>query len=157
ITLRVESYMSVVGDILASMGEQGIKRSLIGNGNRGTTPAQGFVSEWHANNPAARVQFPNWRNAPKAWEQAQAIDDVATHESGMENFPWTRLAKVELPSHQKPMSDREKVQRLDPQSVREYLQDGNYGGLYQRKDEEMMKIWQSAVEETRALLGEDWD
>jgi creatinine amidohydrolase len=41
--------------------------------------------------------------------------------------------------------------------VREHLKDGNYGGLYQRKDEEMMKIWRTAVEETRALLSDAWD
>jgi len=55
------------------------------------------------------------------------------------------------------MSDLEKVRRLDPKSLREYLKDGNYGGLYQRNDEEMMKIWSIAVEETRALLLQDWD
>ena len=54
------------------------------------------------------------------------------------------------------MSDPEKVRRLDPQSAREYLNDGNYGGLYQRSDEEMMQIWRTAVEETRELLSEDW-
>jgi creatinine amidohydrolase len=75
----------------------------------------------------------------------------------MENFPWTRLAKVEMPSRLKAMSDPEKIRRLDPKSVREYLNDGNYGGLYQRDDEEMMKIWQTGVEETRALLMEEWD
>jgi creatinine amidohydrolase len=41
--------------------------------------------------------------------------------------------------------------------VRGYLNDGNYGGLYQRDDEEMMKIWRAGVEETRALLMEGWD
>jgi creatinine amidohydrolase len=74
----------------------------------------------------------------------------------MENFPWTRLEKIKLPRKQKPMSDLEKLRRLDPKSLREYLNDGNYGGLYQRDDEEMMKIWRTAVEETRALLTEDW-
>jgi creatinine amidohydrolase len=75
----------------------------------------------------------------------------------MENFPWTRLADVKMPSHQKPMSDSEKLRRLDPKSVREHLKDGNYGGLYQRDDEEMMKIWRAAVEETRELLVEGWN
>ena len=55
------------------------------------------------------------------------------------------------------MSDPEKLRRLDPKSVREHVKDGNYGGLYQRDDEDMMKIWQIAVEETRALLNEDWN
>jgi creatinine amidohydrolase len=75
----------------------------------------------------------------------------------MENFPWTRLAKVEIPSRQKPMSDAERLRHLDHKSVRQYLNDGNYGGLYQRSDDEMMKIWRTAVEETRELLSENWD
>jgi len=32
------------------------------------------------------------------------------------------------------------------------LKDGNYGGHYQRDDEEMMNIWRIGVEETRQLL-----
>jgi creatinine amidohydrolase len=55
------------------------------------------------------------------------------------------------------MSDADKLRRLDPKSLREYLKDGNYGGLYQREDEEMIKIWQIGVEETRGLLTETWD
>jgi creatinine amidohydrolase len=41
--------------------------------------------------------------------------------------------------------------------VREHLKDGNYGGLYQRDDDAMMKIWRVGVEETRALLSDPWD
>jgi creatinine amidohydrolase len=156
ITLRVETYMSVVGDILDAMAEHGFKRILIVNGHGGNTPVQGFVGEWMGDHSGVRIKFHNWWNAPKVWAQVQAIDPVASHASWMENFPWTRLAKVKMPSHQKPMSDPEELRRLDPKSVREHLKDGNYGGLYQRDDEEMMKIWQAGVEETRALLSEDW-
>jgi creatinine amidohydrolase len=70
----------------------------------------------------------------------------------MENFPWTRLANVTLPDKQKPMSDLEALRQLEPRSVRDYLNDGNYGGRYQREDEEMMRIWQVGVAETRELL-----
>ncbi len=41
---------------------------------------------------------------------------------------------------------------LDPVAMRSYIPDGNYGGLYQRSDDEMLALWQVAVEETRALL-----
>jgi creatinine amidohydrolase len=157
ITLRVGTYMSIVGDILDSMAEQGFKRVLIVNGHGGNTPAQGFIGEWIADHPGIRIKFHNWWNAPKVWAQVQAIDPVASHASWMENFPWTRLAQVKMPPHQKPMSDPDKVRRLSPKSVREYLDDGNYGGRYQRDDEEMMKIWRAAVEETRELLNEDWN
>jgi creatinine amidohydrolase len=157
ITLRVETYLSIMRDIFNAMAEQGFKRILIVNGHGGNTPAQGFVGEWMADHPGVRVKFHNWWNAPKTWAQVQAIDPVASHASWMENFPWTRLANVKLPSTQKPMCDLEKVRRLDPESLREYLKDGNYGGRYQRDDEEMMKIWRTGVEETRALLTEGWE
>src|SRR4029450_2535550 len=157
ITLRVKTYMSVVGDILNSMAEQGFKRILIVNGHGGNTPVEGFVGEWIANNPGMRVKFHNWWNAPKVWAQVEAIDPVASHASWMENFLWTRLAKVEGPSHQKPKRDPGKPRRLGAKSVGGDLKDGNDGGLYQRDDEEMMKIWQTAVEETRVLLSEDWN
>jgi creatinine amidohydrolase len=157
ITLRVETYMSILRDILDAIAEQGFKRILIVNGHGGNTPAQGFIGEWMADRPGVRVKFHNWWNAPKVWAQVQAIDPIASHASWMENFPWTRLANAEMPKEQKPMSDSEKLHRLDPKSLREYLKDGNYGGLYQRDDEEMMRIWRAGVEETRALLAEGWD
>src|SRR5213595_736568 len=157
ITLRVETYLSLLRDILDVMAEQGFQRILIVNGLGGNTPAQGLVGEWMADHPCIQIKFHNWWNAPKVWAQVQAIDPVASHASWMENFPWTRRDRVEVPSYQKPMSDPEKLRRLDPKSVREYLNDGNYGGLYQRDDDEMMKIWRAGVEETRELLSEDWD
>ena len=157
ITLRTETYMSVVGEILDALAEQGFKRVLVLNGHGGNTSAQGFIGEWIGDHSAMRVKFHNWWNAPKVWAAVQAIDPVASHASWMENFPWTRLANVKMPAHQKPMSDAEKLRRLDPKSVRQYLNDGNYGVRYERNKEEMIKIWRIAVEETRELLNDDWD
>jgi creatinine amidohydrolase len=157
ITLRVGTYISILRDVLDAMAEQGFRRILIVNGHGGNTPAQGLIGEWIADHPGVRTKFHNWWSAPKVWAQVQAIDPIASHASWMENFPWTRLAKIEMPREQKPMSDSEKLSRLDPKSLREYLNDGNYGGFYQRDDEEMMRIWRTGVEETRALLTEAWD
>jgi creatinine amidohydrolase len=157
ITLRIKTYMSAVRDVLDGFAEQGFKRILIVNGHGGNTPAQGFIGEWLADHPEMRIKFHNWWNAPKVWAQVQAIDAVASHASWMENFPWTRLAQVELPSRQKPMTDAEKLRHLDPTSVRRSLNDGNYGGLYARSDDEMMQIWRTAVDETRQLLNNEWD
>jgi creatinine amidohydrolase len=157
VTLRVETYMSIVRDIFDVMAEQGFKRILVVNGHGGNTPAQGMIGEWMADHPGVRVKFHNWWNAPKVWAQVEAIDPVASHASWMENFPWTCLAKIDVPREQKAMTDSEKLRRLDPKSVREYLKDGNFGGRYQRDDDEMMRIWSTGVEETRALLTEGWD
>ena len=155
ITLRAETYLSTIRDILDALAEQGFKRIVIVNGHGGNIPAQGLVDEWLVDHPSVRIKFHNWWNGPKVWAQVQAIDPVASHASWMENFPWTRLPEVEMPSGQKPMSDLEHLRQLDPKSVRAYLKDGNYGGRYQRSDEEMLEIWRTGVEETRQLLI-DW-
>ncbi len=156
ITLRVETYMSILRDILDTMAEQGFKRILIVNGHGGNTAAQGLVGEWMADHPGVRIKFHNWWNAPKVWAQVQAIDPFASHASWMENFPWTRLVKIEMPKKQKPMIDLDHMRQLDPKSLRAYLKDGNWGGLYQRSDQEMMEIWRAGVEETRELLNDSW-
>ena len=156
ISLRVHTHLSVVRDILDSMSEQGFKRILIVNGHGGNVPAQGLVAEWLADHPGMRIKFHNWWNAAKVWAQVQAFDPVASHASWMENFPWTRLANVEMPAEQKPASDLDKIRQLDPKALRAYLKDGNWGGVYQRPDDEMLQIWKVGVEETRELLASNW-
>jgi creatinine amidohydrolase len=156
ITLRVQTHLSVVRDILDSICEQGFKRVLIVNGHGGNAPAQGLVGEWLADHPGMRIKFHNWWNAPKVWAQVQATDPIASHASWMENFPWTRLVDVAMPSEQKPATELDTIRQLDPKALRTYLKDGNWGGVYQRDDEEMAKIWNVGVEETRELLNENW-
>jgi creatinine amidohydrolase len=39
---------------------------------------------------------------------------------------------------------------------KELLGDGNYGGRYQRSDEEMLALWRVGVEETRAMMQDGW-
>jgi len=45
---------------------------------------------------------------------------------------------------------------MSPAQARAFLGDGNFGGFYQRPDEDMVAIWQVAVEETRELLISGW-
>jgi creatinine amidohydrolase len=156
VSLRVETHLNVVRDILDSMAHSGFRRILICNGHGGNGAVAQYAQEWAANNPECRVVFHNWWNAPATWAKVQEIDPVASHGSWMENFPWTRLPGVDLPNKQRPMVDLAKVRVLDPVSLRTYLGDGNYGGVYQKSDDEMLALWKVAVEETRALLDGSW-
>ena len=47
------------------------------------------------------------------------------------------------------------MRTVSPEGVREILGDGNFGGRYQRSDEDMQAIWSVAIDETRALI-ENW-
>jgi creatinine amidohydrolase len=156
ISLRVETHLNVVRDILEGMAHSGFRRILICNGHGGNGAVQQYAQEWAADHASCQVIFHNWWNAPKTWQKVQAIDPVASHGSWMENFPWTRLPNAEAPANQRPMVDMAKLRLMNPAALRSYLGDGNYGGLYQRPDDDMLALWQVAVEETRALLTHGW-
>jgi creatinine amidohydrolase len=156
VSLRVETHLRVIRDILDSLANSGFRRILIVNGHGGNSAAQPFAQEWAADHPQCRVVFHNWWNAPLTWAKVLSIDPVASHGSWMENFPWTRLPGIQVPATQRPMVDLARVRTLDPVALREYIGDGNYGGLYQRSDEDMAAIWRVAVEETRAMLTGSW-
>jgi creatinine amidohydrolase len=156
VTLRLATYAAIIRDILDSLHRFGFRRILLCNGHGGNAPAQTVAIEWMGDHPGAAVRFHNWWNAPKTLAKVQAIDPVASHASWMENFPWTRLPNLRLPDGQKPMIDLERMRLRDPAAVRDYLGDGNFGGLYQRPDADMLAIWAIAVAETRALLEGHW-
>ena len=156
LTLRTTTYLQLVRDLLDSLAENGFRRILIVNGHGGNSPAQGFVSEWMADHPGYRVKFHNWWNAPQTIQKVHEIDPQASHASWMENFPWTRLPGVEVPDEQKPMIDPAHMRLLAPKELREYLKEGNFGGYFQRSDEDMQAIWDVAVNETRELLEHNW-
>src|ERR1700736_4481474 len=156
ISLRISTLLAVVRDVLDSLKRAGFRRVLFVNGHGGNAPAGALAQEWMSENPGMTVRFFNWYNAPKTWAKVQAIDPVASHASWMENFPLTRLEEVKMPSEQKPEVDTNHLRQLDPKALRTYLKDGNWGGVHQKRDEEMMKIWRVAVQETVELLNNDW-
>lgn len=156
ISLRMETYVRIVRDILDGLKHQGFRRILIVNGHGGNQPAGSLAVEWMADNPGTTVKFHNWWNAPQTLAKVQEIDAVASHASWMENFPWTRLPSTTLPTQQKPMIDLSRMRVMGPDAVKAYLGDGNFGGYYERSDEEMYAVWEVAVKETRALLEGGW-
>ncbi len=156
ISLRGNTYLQIIHDILESLTQHGFKRIVVVNGHGGNTPAQSACGEFMRDHTNVRVKWHDWWNAPRTWAKVQAIDPVASHASWMENFPWTRLANVVMPSEQKQPIDLVRVRQLHPVEARAYLGDGNYAGVYQRSDEEMRAFWQVGVEETRAVIDEGW-
>lgn len=156
VTLRMATYCAVITDVLDGIARSGFRRIVIVNGHGGNSPAHGAVLEWLDLHHGTQVKWHNWWNAPQTFARVQAVDKVASHASWMENFPWTRLGNVAMPATQKPMIPIDRFQQLDPLAKKELLGDGNYGGLYQRSDEDMLAIWRVAVDETRAVVSDGW-
>jgi creatinine amidohydrolase len=156
VSIRLETYGRLLVDMLDSFATSGFKRFVFVNGHGGNSPGQTAASEWLNAHPDCRMIWHNWWNAPKAGAEVQRIDPVASHASWMENFAWTRLEGITMPQHQKPMTDLNRMRTLDATGVRAMLGDGNFGGYYQRGDDDMDKVWQVATAETRALIADGW-
>jgi creatinine amidohydrolase len=154
VSLRIETLIAVVRDVLDALAASGFRRILIVNGHGGNSPVESYVREWMPTQPGTTVRFHSWWNAPRVWKKVQEIDPVASHASWMENFPWTRIAGQPVPDEQKPMTDFPR--HLGPAEVRARLGDGNFGGRYVRPDEDVFALWRVAVEETRDLIEHGW-
>jgi creatinine amidohydrolase len=155
-SVRVETYVALVRDLLDSLAGQGFRRILVVNGHGGNSPAAALMPEWMARNRGCQAIFHSWWSGPRTWAEAQRIDPDASHASWMESFPWTRLPGVELPEGRKPMVDVSRLRVSDPAGVRALLGDGSYGGLYERSDADMTELWTAGVEEVRDLLEQGW-
>ncbi len=156
VTLRLETYGRLIRDILDSLSRAGFRRIVFVNGHGGNAPAGSVALEWMADHPGHQVKLFNWWIAPKTLAKIQEVDPVGSHASWVENFPWTRLAGVALPRDQKPLIDTALKSVLDPAAFKAAVGDGNYGGVYQRPDDEMMAIWEVAVAEARETMEDGW-
>lgn len=156
VTLKLSTYLALIRDLLDSLAQQGFRRIVIVNGHGGNAPAAALATEWMAANPNVQVKFHNWWNAPRTLAFVKACDADSSHASWMENLPFTRLAGVNMPDGAKPLIDFARYALLNPQQVRDYLGDGNFGGAYQRPTADTAQMWQIAVEETRALIEGPW-
>ncbi len=156
LTLRLETLLAVLRDLVTSLHHHGFKRVLIVNGHGGNSPAAGIAAELQSQLPQLQLRWHNWWAAPRTLAFVRKHDPQASHASWMENFALTRLPGVALPSAPKPLVDYGHMALLDPQAKREYLGDGCYGGHYQLDDQVSDELWSIAVQETREAIQGPW-
>jgi creatinine amidohydrolase len=147
-TLLEATLAAVLSDVVDSLLGQGFARILVVNGHGGNTAAG---REWTRRQQAV-IWHELWEGRPD--ELAAAIDPDYDHASWSENFPWTRLPGVVIPTERKPPV--EWPEEGNPVAWREALGDGSFGGLYQRSPDDEGRLWEAAVQEIRLRL-ESWD
>ncbi len=76
LTLRMETYVRLIRDLLDSLAKSGFRRILLVNGHGGNSPVEGLVMEWMADNPGVRVKFHNW------WWAAGDLGHGSVYRSG---------------------------------------------------------------------------
>jgi creatinine amidohydrolase len=146
-SISQETYIRLLADLLASLRGQGFRRVLVVNGHGGNSFAAERVE-------AEGARWHDWWRSPRIRALVDEIDPEGSHASWMENFPWTRLAGVALPDGHKSALDL--IEVTDPAEFRRLAGDGSFGGFYERPDQEMLRIWEAAVDEVRTLLQSGW-
>jgi creatinine amidohydrolase len=159
-TLRVETFVGVLRDLLDSLHGQGFRRFLLVNGHGGNVPAGSLVREWASAHPDAQAVFYSWWENDEFDRLTKEIDPETRygtwHAAWLENFPWTRIEGVEIPEGRKEVLDAAAYRTANPERVRELLGDGSFGAPYQRPDEEMLRVWEVVVRGVRELLENGW-
>jgi creatinine amidohydrolase len=153
VSLRTATFVAVVSETLDTLYGQGFRGFLIVNGHGGNVAARVPLELWASGREGMRFRWHDWWDSSDVIDVAARIEPNAAHASWLENFPWTRLEDVRLPSEPKPLiTDREALRELDPIAVRAAIGDGSYGGAYAAPDERMMEMWHAGVDEVRALI-----
>ena len=156
-TLSVETYQAVVRELLDSLYEQGFRRFLLVNGHGGNDPGR---------RRRGRVE----RRAPGRSDRLAQLVERPAHLGGRpvdrrrrEPRLLARELPVDAPRRRRPAAGAQADGRhLDDASrpvrrdVREELGDGSFGGLYERPDDDVLRVWRAGVEEVRDLIENGW-
>ena len=155
-TLRLDTFAAVLRDLLDSLHSQGFRRLLLVNGHGGNIAGGTLVREWAAATPGAQAIFHSWWSSERVQAAAREVDPEPSHANWFENFPWTRLAGVELPPERKPPLDEAAYRVAGPAQARELLGDGVFSGAYELPDDQVERVWSAGVAEVREILESGW-
>jgi creatinine amidohydrolase len=148
ISLRLQTFLQVVDDIVRWLYRQGFRRLLVLNGHGGNAPAQSLLHELVNDLPELRAAWCAWWQSPSVLGVAEKHGLSPTHASWVEAFAFTRVGRL-------PESTKESVETaaiLDAASLRRRYGDGMFGGPYQTGPEVMEAVFNAAVADVVAAL-----
>jgi creatinine amidohydrolase len=154
-SLRTETLLTVVRDLLDSLHGQHFRRILLLNGHGGNAPVRSLAREWTVAHADGQALYHEWFG-PQTYAVIRELEPDGQHASWWENFPWTRLPSVDVPGEPKPPMDEAAYEVADAQGVRELLGDGSFGGPYERPQADLDRVWQAAIAEARDRLENGW-
>jgi creatinine amidohydrolase len=146
ISLSVNTFEHVVLEIVESLLHQGFYRFFIINGHSGNQIPERLLD--FEMDGMIRVVWYDWQRGAAAAQFAEQNGLQIAHANWSENFPFTRVG--ESPTSAKPMVSWEDTR--ERYGIREAIGDGNFGGLYQIKDELMDQLFNIIVDEATELV-----
>lgn len=149
VSLSVQTYASLIREVLESLIVQGFRRILVSNGHGGNSGVLTLViDEILAKNDKVKISLFQWWLDPRVDSIAIKHGLKQSHANWSENHSFTRVSKVP----DKPKEFVVLPKTASPSRIRELLGDGCTGGYYQANDAIMEEFFQAAVDAMRQEL-----
>jgi creatinine amidohydrolase len=148
ISLRVETLLSVVEDMIRSVYGYGFRRVLILNGHGGNSPARTKLHEVANDLAGVQIRWYDWWLSHSIEAVAQKHNIKPTHANWLEAFPFTIVS--DMPSESKTPPSVPGI--MDAATARKVYGDGSFGGPYAASEEIQHEMFAAALEDVLQLL-----
>lgn len=149
ISLRLNTYISLVEDIIRSLYGAGFRKILILNGHGGNTSIKTHLVELINQLPDLRIRWYAWWTEDRIKEFAKKYGLNPQHANWLEAFDFTTVA--DLPAEFKPLPQAN-AEILGKARARELYGDGSFGGQYQVEPAIMQEMFEVCREDIVDLL-----
>ncbi|MCB2214007.1 creatininase family protein [bacterium] len=152
ISLRLETYLNVVGDVLRSLYGAGFRQVLILNGHGGNTPVKTYLVELVNELPDLDLRWYAWWTSETVASICEKYDLIGEHASWMEAFDFTVV--TDMPEDEKPQVDTKNA-ILGKAANRTVYGDGMFGGTYQTDPAVMQEMFDACLADILSLVNFD--
>jgi creatinine amidohydrolase len=143
ISIRVETLLKIVEDMIRSVYRQGFKRIVILNGHGGNTPAKVSLGELVNELTDLKINWYEWWKAPNVNAIADNHQLKTYHAGWIEAFPFVRTGAI--PDTDKSPFVTDSI--LNSAEVKQAIGDGVYGGVYKVDDAIMTEVFAAALKD----------
>jgi creatinine amidohydrolase len=148
ISLKTDTFLRVVKDIVRSVYGYGFRRLVVLNGHGGNAGARNVLVELANRLPGLKVCWYDWWLAHSVLEVARQHELKPSHANWLEAFPFTIVQ--ELPQGTKTPPAFKGLKNAE--ETRALYGDGSFGGYYQASEEVMQEMFATALEDILDLL-----
>jgi len=149
ISLRLETYLNLVEDILRSLYGAGFRKVIILNGHGGNTPVKTHLVELANQLPDLRLRWYAWWTSETVKTITEKYHLTSQHANWLEAFEFTKVEALPKQPKAYPNAGED---ILGKAATREIYGDGSFGGEYEVDPEIMQEMFAACLEDVVTLL-----
>ena len=141
ISLKIDTLIQVISDVVHSLYKTGFRRILILNGQGGNDPAKARLYELANELPGLKMIWYSWWQSHSIESVSMKHEMKSYHAGWIEAFPFVKVC--DLPDGEKTPPSYQGI--LSDVEMKEVMGDGVFGGLYEASPEMMNEVLSAAL------------